>query len=150
MNTHYRIRTPEVVHDTIDGEVIIINFDSGNYYSLQAVGTFIWSMLDGSTSVSQMVEQLTSHYDGTRTQIEDALHTFLNELHTNNLIAETTPQKTISPTKSTNGSNRQASKQPFAVPVLEAFTDMQALLLLDPIHEVSQEGWPHPQEKVLQ
>jgi hypothetical protein len=27
--------------------------------------------------------------------------------------------------------------------VLEKFTDMHDLLLMDPIHEVSDAGWPH-------
>jgi hypothetical protein len=26
---------------------------------------------------------------------------------------------------------------------LQKFTDMQELLLLDPIHEVDERGWPH-------
>jgi len=32
----------------------------------------------------------------------------------------------------------------FAPPVLERYTDMQDYFLLDPIHEVSPEGWPKP------
>jgi hypothetical protein len=33
----------------------------------------------------------------------------------------------------------------FTQPVLEVYTDMQDLLLLDPIHEVDEEaGWPSP------
>jgi hypothetical protein len=31
---------------------------------------------------------------------------------------------------------------PFPAPVLNKFTDMQMLLLIDPIHDVSQKGWP--------
>jgi hypothetical protein len=32
---------------------------------------------------------------------------------------------------------------PFEPPILERFDDMQELLLLDPVHEVSdEEGWP--------
>jgi hypothetical protein len=27
--------------------------------------------------------------------------------------------------------------------VLERYTDMQELLLLDPIHDVDESGWPH-------
>jgi hypothetical protein len=29
-----------------------------------------------------------------------------------------------------------------AAPVLEKYTDMQELLLLDPIHDVEEAGWP--------
>jgi hypothetical protein len=31
----------------------------------------------------------------------------------------------------------------WSAPTLEVFTDMQDLLLFDPIHEVGPEGWPY-------
>jgi len=36
------------------------------------------------------------------------------------------------------------TRQPFSAPVLNAYTDMEELLLLDPIHDVDQAGWPMP------
>jgi hypothetical protein len=36
-----------------------------------------------------------------------------------------------------------ASGGSWAEPVLDKYTDMQELLLLDPIHEVDDAGWPH-------
>jgi hypothetical protein len=43
------------------------------------------------------------------------------------------------------GSNGAASldRRPFAPPIFERYDDMRDLLTLDPIHEVSEEGWPH-------
>jgi hypothetical protein len=35
-----------------------------------------------------------------------------------------------------------APNEPFATPVLEKYTDMEAMLLVDPIHEVNEAGWP--------
>jgi len=32
----------------------------------------------------------------------------------------------------------------FSAPLLEKYSDMQELLLLDPIHEVGERGWPEP------
>jgi hypothetical protein len=31
----------------------------------------------------------------------------------------------------------------FEPPTLEHYTDMEYFLLLDPIHEVDESGWPH-------
>ncbi len=39
--------------------------------------------------------------------------------------------------------NISTSKDDFTNPVLEKFTDMADLLLLDPIHEVDESGWPN-------
>ena len=36
-------------------------------------------------------------------------------------------------------------RTPFVDPALEKYTDMQDFLLVDPIHEVSDAGWPHTQ-----
>ena len=36
------------------------------------------------------------------------------------------------------------TRQPYSPPVLNSYTDMEELLLLDPIHDVDQAGWPMP------
>jgi len=36
---------------------------------------------------------------------------------------------------------------PFVLPVLERYTDMQELLLIDPIHDVDETGWPRRKEQ---
>jgi hypothetical protein len=42
--------------------------------------------------------------------------------------------------------NGDRPKAPFAEPALEKHTDMQDLILLDPVHEVDARGWPHAAE----
>ena len=51
----------------------------------------------------------------------------------------------------TNGAHGATAVEPhvlpepqegFVAPQLHKYTDMQELLLLDPIHDVDQEGWP--------
>ena len=39
-----------------------------------------------------------------------------------------------------------SKKKAFAKPKLSKFGDMQDLLLLDPIHDVDQQGWPNSPE----
>ena len=34
----FEINTPRVVHESIDGEVVMIDFDSGNYFSSDELG----------------------------------------------------------------------------------------------------------------
>jgi len=31
----------------------------------------------------------------------------------------------------------------YTKPVLNVFTDMQEVIALDPVHDVSEKGWPH-------
>jgi hypothetical protein len=35
-----------------------------------------------------------------------------------------------------------AAPQEFVEPLLQKYTDMEEMLLLDPIHEVDEHGWP--------
>ena len=43
-----------------------------------------------------------------------------------------------------NAMEAGASARPYEPPQLEKYTDMQDLVLLDPVHEVDATGWPHP------
>ena len=42
LHDHYRINSPGVVFEAFDDEVVIINLDSGNYFSFNKVGSAIW------------------------------------------------------------------------------------------------------------
>ena len=44
------VNSPHVVHETIDGETIIIHLGTGTYYSLDGVGADIWALLDHEVS----------------------------------------------------------------------------------------------------
>ncbi len=45
-----------------------------------------------------------------------------------------------------NAVSTDESKTPFQIPVLDVYSDMQDLLLLDPIHDVDETGWPTPKD----
>jgi hypothetical protein len=46
--------------------------------------------------------------------------------------------------ESTAGAGLPSGQVPFAVPVLQAYTDMQEFMLVDPLHDVDEvAGWPH-------
>jgi hypothetical protein len=62
-------------------------------------------------------------------------------LHRENLIVpcDGTDQR---PEPATNG-DRATPRRRFQAPRFEKHTDMQDLILLDPVHEVADTGWPH-------
>ena len=37
----------------------------------------------------------------------------------------------------------QVEPQPFSMPILHKYTDLEALLLIDPVHDVTTQGWPN-------
>jgi hypothetical protein len=143
--TQYRINSPKVIHETIDGETVIVNLDSGNYYSLDSIGAEIWDSVGKGFRVDHIIEDISCRYTGEREEIGRAVRLFVNEL---------LQEALISSLESGAAGSQAAHETPvisapadglpdFNAPTLQKYSDMQDLLLLDPIHEVDETGWPN-------
>jgi len=144
--TIFTVNLSQIAHETIDGEVVIIHLKSGTYYSLQNVGANIWNLLENGANVTEIITQITHQYDGNHSEIENAVNQLISKLQEENLIEAATGEDHIHKSRLKIATEVHAEKPPFQTPVLEKYDDMQDLLLLDPIHEVDETGWPHRQE----
>ena len=133
---NYRINLPRVAHETLDGETIIIDFDTGTYYNLSDTAYWIWLLIEKERSVEEIVNQITTLYAGEQEEIDGAVRQFIGRLAQVGLIVKSTASLSTMPALSPR------NREPFISPVLEEHTDIQDLLLLDPIHEVGKQGWP--------
>jgi len=43
---YFSVKKPDVVHETIDGETVIVNLENGIYYSLRNSGVDMWNLLE--------------------------------------------------------------------------------------------------------
>jgi Coenzyme PQQ synthesis protein D (PqqD) len=143
----FRVSSPRVMHETIEGEVILIDLTTGSYYSLRAAGAAVWHAIENGADEDGIGHALELRYEGPGEEIRSAVGSLLDDLAAEGLIepadaSEVNDARTAStaPPPSANG------RVPFEVPVLEKHTDMQDLILLDPVHEVDQRGWPHVAE----
>ena len=115
-SARYCVNTPKITHETIDGEVVIINFDSGNYYSLDDTGAYIWGRFQFSPTIFDLVDACKSEYRGEAKEIEQSIKLFTEELLKEGLIVKCDgdPSRTSTPTN-----NREArERQPFNKPGL--------------------------------
>ena len=137
----YRVNQPAVIAEVIDDEAIVVNLDSGAYYSLRGSACAIWEMLAQQMAVPAVVQSLAQHYTGSPEAIQSGVDSLVADLLNEQLLvpADGEPDSTHQPAFPTNG-----ERPPFETPVLEKYTDMAELLLLDPIHDVDATGWPHP------
>ncbi|MCP4937421.1 MAG: PqqD family protein [bacterium] len=134
----FRINSPTIISEMVDGEVIAINLDSGTYYSLQGTAGIIWNLIEKGATVPQIIEWMSQDFTGSPEFITTAIHRLLNELRQETLIVShenPVPQAHLQ-------QSTISERPPFAEPFLEKFTDMSDLLLLDPIHDVNESGWP--------
>jgi len=145
-NNHFRINSHKITHETIDGETVIVNLDNGTYYSLVGVGAEIWGFIESGAAVDNIIEAINQRYEGTRVDIESGVNNLLVELHQEALVVPGNGKEpeNFEPIKTQVGTESQGGRPVFKAPILEKYTDMQDLLLLDPVHEVDEIGWPTP------
>jgi hypothetical protein len=145
MSMRYRVNSPRVMHETIDDEVIVIDLTSGTYYSLRSAGAEIWHAVERGQAEDEIAEALGARYDGAPAEIGEAVSRLLHELTDEGLIESSNGAGEASPAELSPPSPDDRPRERFQPPVLEKHTDMQDLILLDPVHEVDARGWPHAQ-----
>src|SRR4026207_832132 len=85
-NQRFRINTPTVTHETIEGEAVIINLESGNYYSLVDAGSFIWSLIEKGASASDIQNGVLQSYQAGAADVERGVQDLLGQLQQESLI----------------------------------------------------------------
>jgi hypothetical protein len=130
---------PEIVHETVDGEVIAIDLVSGSYYSLAGSGPAVWEQLGNGASEAEIGAALAGRFEADDQTIGSAVSALLAELRESGLIVSDERAGEATPIAGGSG-----EKAPFEAPRLERYTDMKDYFLLDPIHEVDTAGWPRP------
>lgn len=140
----WQINTHRIAHRIIDDEAMIIDFESGFYYALDDTGTRIWAGITQSFTFQELIAALEQVYDCELAAMIAATSDFLNQLQTEGLIVPATAALVAAETGSAYPLTLPdpANRQNFAAPQLAKYTDMHDLLLLDPIHEVDESGWP--------
>lgn len=143
-STRYRVNGPGVVAESLDGEVLIVNLESGCYYSAAGTGEAIWSLFAAGHTASEVLESVAARFDAAGDAVSEEVCRIRDEFVAEQLILS--DSGLVAPP---NGAAPQIDvKQPFEPPVLKKYTDMQELLLLDPIHDVDQAaGWPKAREE---
>ncbi len=134
----YQVNRPDVIMESFEGEVIIIHMKRGNYYSLRGSAPLVWDMIGQGHSPEEISDYLVGSYPSHEQEVRDSVKNLVKELIADDLIAP------LAATSAASAGTFPKVKVggPFVTPVLERYTDMQELLLLDPIHEVDETGWP--------
>lgn len=62
--------TSQVIDRVVDGEALLIHLQSGEYFSLNPIGTRIWELLNGEQTLGQIADVLVLEYDVTLEQAQ--------------------------------------------------------------------------------
>jgi hypothetical protein len=133
-----RIDATRVVHDVNDGEVLAIRSDTGTYYSMDGTAAVAWQAIDAGADEPAIIDELAARYAAERSTVALAVADFLDQLLHEQLVT-----LSEAPAAATQATEVHGEPLPWQAPVVQVYTDMQDLLLFDPIHEVGPEGWPN-------
>jgi Coenzyme PQQ synthesis protein D (PqqD) len=134
----YEINAPAVVSEIIDGEAVIMHLKSGNYFSTSDSGGVIWHGLEKGLGAEALVHLLVAKYGLAASDASQTLNSFIATLTSHDLIRARAGDSQ----PAANDGLPVQGREPFQPPVLNVFSDMKDLLLLDPIHDVDEAGWP--------
>lgn len=139
MDRLFRVNTPAVVAEIIDGEAVIMNLKSGNYFSTENIGSVVWQWIEDGLTFRQMLDLMNKRFAAERERIEPALTLFMSDLLSHELVREEAAEDTriAAPAR-----DPLVNLSGFSAPVLNVYADVKDLLLIDPIHDVSEVGWP--------
>jgi hypothetical protein len=138
--SRYRINRPQVITETIEGEAVIIHQGTGAYYSIAATGAAVWAGVEAEASLGEITAFIEGSYaDAGADEVAAGVEGLIDELRQEDLIVDANGDGPPGELKLDGGPKQER----FAPPALRKFTDMQDLILIDPVHEVDERGWPH-------
>jgi hypothetical protein len=121
---------PDVIDEVFDGEAVIVHLSTGSYYALSPAASELWKLLAAGRSPASLAASVDVD--------PEAIDAFVEKLQTELLVvAGEADLGPLPEPQSIEGT-----------PTIEKFTDMQDLLMLDPIHdiELDGDGWPVARE----
>ena len=132
----WEINAPAVSGEVIDGEAIILHLPHGHYFSTEGSGALIWAGVEQRLPVTAIARALATHYTLDGEAAHAAVEGFLATLAELDLVrpgAGGAPDAELALPQANGG---------YGPPQIAVYTDMEDLLLLDPVHDVDAAGWP--------
>ena len=132
----WRLNTPDVSSELIGNEVVTIHLPTGMYYSIEYSAADIWVGIERGLIFDELVNIVTRTYDVGAAQAASDAANFVTELLQEQLIVE-------APGSGEVAASATGELKSYLTPRVDKFSDLQELLMIDPIHEVDERGWPH-------
>jgi hypothetical protein len=80
------VRSPDQVSGELDGKVVLLSIENGQYYNMNEVGSRIWALLEKPLTVAGLIDALTAEFEVERATCEAEARAFLGKLHKDKLL----------------------------------------------------------------
>ncbi len=125
--------------ERIDGEIIVISYNTGKYYSVNKQGSDLLYLIEMKVKRELWYEILKLNFQNfaVNTETTQKIDGFVEKCLYEKLLTggETNIEKVELPNDYTRDN--------WESPELRIFDDLTDILLIDPVHDTSLEGWPN-------
>jgi hypothetical protein len=80
------VRNPDIVATEMDGDLVMMSIDRGEYFGISGVGSRVWELLGSPASVAEIVSHLTLEYDVEEDRCRAEVLDFVRSLFDRNLV----------------------------------------------------------------
>lgn len=136
MQNRYQFRKNQVAMERIEGELIIISMDSGKYFSASGPAADILFLIDAGKNLIEIQQELETLFNNKidKSEIETIIEFSLKENLLELLTDDIAHSKSELP--------EDYMRTTWVTPNIVEFSDLQDLILVDPVHDASLKGWP--------
>lgn len=136
----YAVNTPQVACQAFEGEALVIHFERGHYFSAVGSAGMLLALVERGSSVGELRAALVRSCALDAEQAAQVVTRFIDELLKEELVVALSDVATCRPAPTAG--DVLAPRGAFEEPRLVKYTDLEDLLVLDPIHEVMLSAWP--------
>ena len=139
MSQNLNLNLENTSWERIDGEIIVISYNNGKYYSVNKQGSDLLYLIEMKVKRELWSEILKLNFQNfaenteTTQKIDEFIEKCLNEKLLT--IGVTNIERVELPNDYTRDN--------WESPELRIFDDLTDILLIDPVHDTSLEGWPN-------
>lgn len=130
MSTHYEIAEPTSIYEHVDGEVLVLNLETGLYTQMKGLSASVFDSLAMGVEMQTVRQAMVAA--GCSIADIDAVET---------RTARWCELGYLRPSRG-EPSNRDLNFKPGDLYDEQTWDDLSELIKLDPVHDVSPQGWP--------
>jgi hypothetical protein len=80
------VRLPDLIASEMDGDLVMMSIERGEYYGISGVGTRIWELVEQPASLAQIASTIHAEFDIDAPSCERDVLQFVGEMLTRGVV----------------------------------------------------------------
>ncbi len=79
-------RRPDIIHNKLDDEIVMMSISQGEYYGLNEIGSRIWEIIEEHVTFKQIIDKLLGEFEVNEEKCRREVTEFIGLLQKKNLV----------------------------------------------------------------